>query len=178
MDEELKEYLRSQSADDAERLEQTIAALKAVPAEEIPRRISFVSDKVFEPNWWQRLFPSAAWNMGAAAIVAASILGHGYLARPVAAVPVAQAVPAVAQPSSTTQAESLEAAYQRRLDEAVRKLTVEQDARFRMAVAETEKRMAFEHRAAMVTVEENFNLMRKQMNRMILASAEVPAGQR
>jgi len=49
--------------------------------EEMPRRIAFVSDKVFEPRWWQMfLRPSFA----AALILAAAILVHAY-ARPDAA---------------------------------------------------------------------------------------------
>lgn len=35
------------------RLTATFAALNALPSEEPPRRIAFVSDKVFEPKWWQ-----------------------------------------------------------------------------------------------------------------------------
>ena len=33
----------------------TGAALMTVRDEEPPRRIAFVSDKVFQPTWWQRL---------------------------------------------------------------------------------------------------------------------------
>lgn len=48
--------------------------------EEIPRRIAFVSDKVFEPRWWQRLFtPSFA----AGCVVAAAILVHAFVRPPV-----------------------------------------------------------------------------------------------
>ena len=31
----------------------TLDALSTLREEEIPRRIAFVSDKVFEPRWWQ-----------------------------------------------------------------------------------------------------------------------------
>ena len=34
----------------------TLDALSTLREEEIPRRIAFVSDKVFEPRWWQKLF--------------------------------------------------------------------------------------------------------------------------
>ena len=36
------------------RLRLTLDALSTLREEEIPRRIAFVSDKVFEPRWWQR----------------------------------------------------------------------------------------------------------------------------
>ena len=33
----------------------TLDALSTLREEEVPRRIAFVSDKVFEPRWWQKL---------------------------------------------------------------------------------------------------------------------------
>ena len=57
----------------------TIDTLAALREEEVPRRIAFVSDKVFEPRWWETfLRPSFA----AALVVAAAIVMHGYLVRP------------------------------------------------------------------------------------------------
>jgi anti-sigma factor RsiW len=59
----------------------TIDTLSVLREEEVPRRIAFVSDKVFEPRWWQGLLrPSFA----AACVIAAAILAHGFLMRPAA----------------------------------------------------------------------------------------------
>lgn len=64
-------------------LQATRAALLSVAEEEPPRRIAFVSDKVFEPRWWQVL-----WNSGpklgfaGAAMLSAAIVVHGFAARP------------------------------------------------------------------------------------------------
>jgi anti-sigma factor RsiW len=59
----------------------TIDTLSALREEEVPRRIAFVSDKVFEPRWWEVfLKPSFA----AALVLAAAIVMHGYLMRPTA----------------------------------------------------------------------------------------------
>jgi hypothetical protein len=56
----------------------TLDALSTLREEEIPRRIAFVSDKVFEPRWWQKLWsPSFA----AGCVIAAAILVHAF-ARP------------------------------------------------------------------------------------------------
>jgi hypothetical protein len=54
----------------------TLDALSTLREEEVPRRIAFVSDKVFEPRWWQRI-----WNptFAAACVVAAAILVHGFV---------------------------------------------------------------------------------------------------
>jgi anti-sigma factor RsiW len=57
----------------------TIDTLAALREEEVPRRIAFISDKVFEARWWDIfLKPSFA----AACVVAAAIVMHGYMMRP------------------------------------------------------------------------------------------------
>ena len=59
----------------------TLDTLSTLREEEVPRRIAFVSDKVFEPRWWQRAFiPTfASPTFAAGALVAAAILIHGSL---------------------------------------------------------------------------------------------------
>ena len=54
----------------------TLDTLSTLREEEVPRRIAFVSDKVFEPRWWQRVFSP---TFAAGALVAAAILIHGSL---------------------------------------------------------------------------------------------------
>jgi anti-sigma factor RsiW len=54
----------------------TLDILSTLREEEMPRRIAFVSDKVFEPRWWQRVFSP---TFAAGALVAAAILIHGTL---------------------------------------------------------------------------------------------------
>ena len=57
----------------------TVDTLSALREEEVPRRIAFVSDKVFEPRWWETfLRPTFA----AACVIAAAIVMHGYMMRP------------------------------------------------------------------------------------------------
>jgi anti-sigma factor RsiW len=52
----------------------TLDTLSTLREEEMPRRIAFVSDKVFEPRWWQRTFSP---TFAAGVLVAAAILVHG-----------------------------------------------------------------------------------------------------
>ena len=52
----------------------TLDTLSTLREEEVPRRIAFVSDKVFEPRWWQRVFTP---TFAAGALVAAAILVLG-----------------------------------------------------------------------------------------------------
>jgi hypothetical protein len=66
-------------------LDLTRASLLSVPEEEPPRRIAFVSDKVFEPRWWERLWASGP-QLGfvSAALLAGAIIVHGYAQKPAA----------------------------------------------------------------------------------------------
>jgi anti-sigma factor RsiW len=55
-------------------LQATLGSLAMLRDEDAPRRIAFVSDKVFEPKWWQRLNPMVA----SACLIAAAIVAHGF----------------------------------------------------------------------------------------------------
>lgn len=67
-----REELRALSA--------TKAALMALPEEEPPRRIAFVSDKVFEPRWWQRLWTSGPQlGFAGAAMLSVAIVLHAFV---------------------------------------------------------------------------------------------------
>ena len=60
----------------------TLDTLSTLREEEIPRRIAFVSDQIFEPRWYQR-FGRSLWspNFAAACVIAGAILVHAF-ARP------------------------------------------------------------------------------------------------
>lgn len=69
--------------EELDRLNLTRAALASLEDEEIPRRIAFVSDQVFEPRWWQTVWHSGpVMGFASAALLAIAILAHGF-ARPV-----------------------------------------------------------------------------------------------
>jgi anti-sigma factor RsiW len=104
----------------------TLDALATLREEEVPRRIAFVSDKVFEPRWWQKLFlrPSFA----AAGVVAAAILVHGFV-RPVAAPTAPVDAAAITARVTAEVSQRLESQMTASIDTAVAK-----------AVADTEKR--------------------------------------
>ncbi len=59
----------------------TLDAMATLRDEEMPRRIAFVSDKVFEAKWYQRLWSP---TFAGALVMAAAILIHGF-ARPAGA---------------------------------------------------------------------------------------------
>src|ERR1700688_2484599 len=73
-------------SEELERLKLTHTALLALEEEEVPRRISFVSDRVFEPRWYETIWRSGpAMGFASAVILAAAILTYGFT-RPVVAV--------------------------------------------------------------------------------------------
>lgn len=62
--------------DELAAIRMTLDSMAFLREEEPPRRIAFVSDKVFEPRWWQRfLNPTFA----AACVVAAAIVTHAFV---------------------------------------------------------------------------------------------------
>ena len=54
----------------------TLDALSTLREEEAPRRIAFVSDKVFEPRWWQRMWSPA---FAGACVIALAVLVHAFV---------------------------------------------------------------------------------------------------
>lgn len=107
----------------------TLDAMATLREEELPRRIAFVSDKVFEPRWYQQLFlrPSFA----AALVIAAAILVHAFV-RPVGV------------PANTTAQVDMRAIEARVTAQVTAHLQSEMamavDAAVTKAVADTEKR--------------------------------------
>lgn len=109
--------------EELDRLNLTRSALASLEDEEIPRRIAFVSDRVFEPRWWQTMWHSGpVMGFASAAVLAIAILAHGYV-RPIT--PVA-ATPTV----DTAQIERrVEAQVSARLDAAVTKAVHDAEAK-------------------------------------------------
>ena len=85
----------------------TLDTLSTLREEEIPRRIAFVSDQIFEPRWYRRAFRSV-WsaNFAAACVIAGAILVHAFVhpATPDQAQLNAQIDAAVNQAVATVQA--------------------------------------------------------------------------
>lgn len=111
----------------------TLDAMATLGEEEVPRRIAFVSDKVFAPKWWHGVLrPSFA----AAAVVAAAILVHAFVRPPA---PVTASVDAAAMEARVTAAvqEKVAAEVDRRVASELSGAVEQAVAK---AVADTEKR--------------------------------------
>ncbi len=112
--------------EELDRLRATGAALLALRDEEIPQRIAFVSDKIFEPSplrrWWGGFWNSAARLGFAAAAILAIAMVVRTSPRPAATLQAPP--PAQAQLRTVSEAD-----VQARIDAAVTKAVAESEAR-------------------------------------------------
>jgi anti-sigma factor RsiW len=146
-----------------DRLRMTQAAMSSLGEEELPRRIAFVSDKVFEPRWWQRLWRSGP-QLGfiSASILAASILVHAWT-RPVP----------VVGPAGVSQAE-----VAHRIEAAVKEAEARQSAKTVQLLAAAEKRFEFDRAALMLAVDKEFDVLQKEVRRAIYIARNDGGGAR
>jgi anti-sigma factor RsiW len=151
--------------EELERLKLTQTALLTLEEEEVPRRISFVSDKVFEPRWYQTIWRSGpAMGFASAVVLAAAILVHGF----------AQSAAPVAATVDTAQMEQrIEREVNARLDAVVAKSVsdaqAKQAAEFAKVLDATEKRFETRRQADLATVQQAAEYYEKQMSRWQVA---------
>ncbi len=147
--------------DELSRLQLTQAALGALRDEELPRRIAFVSDKVFEPRWYQRLWRSGPQlGFASAALLAAAILVHAFAPRP--AVTVSSAAPAVDQAA-------IEREIDRRVHQAVTQAVADIEVRQQHKTAElletAQRKYDLDRRSTLDAIDAQTALLRRMQNR-------------
>lgn len=129
--------------EELDRLRLTEAALFSLRDEEVPQRIAFVSDPVFEPSPWRRWLASfwgSAARLGFASAAMLSIaLVVFALTRPAPAPAVVAPAPVAA--ASVSSAE-VQARIQAAVDTAVRESESRQQEKTERLVAEVERRAA------------------------------------
>jgi anti-sigma-K factor RskA len=158
--------------EELERLEITLAALQALPQEEIPRRIAFVSDPVFQPSLWQRFCNSGPrLAFAGAGLLSCAILLHGVMQQ--------QTPPPAPVANGITPAE-VQTIVSQAVSQAVAEVETRAQARTRQevaaAVAATEKRFERELQLLSATIQENETILRKQMNRLYVSNAGLTIG--
>jgi anti-sigma factor RsiW len=139
--------------EELERFRATEAALLTLREEEVPQRIGFVSDKVFEPSavrrWWNAFWGSAArLGFASAAMLSAAILVFA-LIRP---------APAPPPPVPPVNFAKLEA----ELHDAIQKAAAESEARQASKLGALEKRHQQEQEALRVAFAENLDILIKR----------------
>ena len=162
--------------EELDRLQVTRAAVRSLPEEEIPQRIAFVSDRVFEPSPWRRA-ARAFWSSSARlGFVSAAMLSCALvvtaLYRP---------APAPAGPAPVSQAQSarVEADFERRLQDAVRTAVAESEARQAEKTARLiqafEKRNYIDRQGLLIAVSQNMEVLRKQRNMAVHVANDLAA---
>lgn len=146
-----------------ERLDSMRTALASLPDEEPPQRIAFVSDKVFEPHWWQTIWKSGpAMGFASAGVLAIAIFVHAY-ARPAAA------------PVNTAEVEQrIEQQVNARIGAAVTQAVAaaeqRQDQRIEQAVAKAEQRFDAQYRNELASAHQMADYYRDQNARFMVAA--------
>lgn len=157
--------------DELERLKLTQTALLGMREEEPLRRLAFVSDKVFEPRWWQRMWRSApAMGLASAALLSCAILVHAYT-RP------AVVVQKTAVVDTASIERQVEARFDARLNavvaQAVAQVRREGDQKTVDTVAAAEQRFELQRRADLATFADNLEMIRKQNSRLFVAANNI-----
>jgi hypothetical protein len=150
-----------------DRLRVTMASLRILPDCEIPQRIGFVSDKVFEPSAVSR-FLSGFWNSAARlGFASACVLGAALLV---------SAYHRPAEVRKVVQATNQDVSKQ--VNEAVAKAVAQirvEDARITEAAIEsTNRKYEHEYQSRMAAVEESFTVLQKRLSNSLVASNERP----
>lgn len=147
--------------EELDRLNLTRSMLASLEDEEIPRRIAFVSDQVFEPRWWQTMWRSGpVMGFASAALLAAAILAHAFEARPAAAVDTAQIE------------KRIESRVNARVQAAVNEAQTKQSAEFAKVLNATEHRFETQRQADLANFLQADEYRQKQMARLEVASNE------
>jgi anti-sigma factor RsiW len=149
--------------EEIQRLRLTHTALLGIRDEEIPRRIAFVSDKVFEPNWWQRFWRSGPrLGFASAAMLSLAILMHG-ITRPA---PQTTTAPVDVSVIEARVQDELVKRLDAAIEQAVSRAEQRQTEKLAQVVAASEKRQELQRRADLVTVAENYDVIEKRLMRM------------
>ena len=151
-----------QCREELDRLRITEAALFSMRDEEIPQRIAFVSDKVFEPSPWRRAW-AAFWSSSArlgfasAAMLAAAIVFYAFHPAPAPA----PRVPTVATVAPVSDAE-IQQRVQAALDKAIPEIEARYEKRTEELVTDVEQRDLAERRRIMTLADATFDRMKTE----------------
>ena len=154
-----------------DRFNVTRVSMLELPQEEVPRRISFVSDKVFEPSWWQRFWQSGPKvGFASAAMIFAGFIVNALM------VP----APVVRQQADVNYAvidAKVKEEVARRLPavvgQAVSEARQQDSARLAVAVAAVEKKYQGQRQEDMAAMQATLDVWQRKLSRMYLASYEV-----
>jgi anti-sigma factor RsiW len=135
-----------------DQLRLTATALRTLPDREIPQRIAFVSDQVFEPSAWRRFWNSGArLGFASACVLAAALVVSAWHYRP------ATEIHTVVQSASASEIDAAVA-------KAVAQVRAEDAQMIKAAVETSERKRDAEYRTQMIAIEESFDRLRKRQS--------------
>ena len=170
-------HVRSCAAcrEEVERLRLTEAALFALRDEEIPQRIAFVSDKIFEPSPWRRAWTSfwgstARLGFASAAMLSTALIIFS-LARPAGtpAGPVSGRVSSVTATASVSEAE-----IQQRIQAAVDRAVADQESRLEKAFDERVAGLERRNQAMLLSADSDWKYMQREQLAVMRGSYGLP----
>jgi anti-sigma factor RsiW len=158
-----------------DRLRLTTAALRTLPDREIPQRIAFVSDRVFEPSafarFWNAVLPSNRLGFASACVLALAMVVSAWhfsaTSRPVEIRTVVQTASTPADPQQQISAAVAKAVAQVRVEDA---------RMIQAALQESERKHDQEYRNQMVAIQERLMVLQKRLGASYasMASNEIP----
>ncbi len=172
----MEEHLKTCAAcsQEVESLSLTTAALRRLPVREMPRRISFVSDPIFEPNWWQRFWSSAPrLGFASAAMLSLAIVVHALApgSTPPAAPPAAVASAAVEERVQAEIARRLPAAVNAAVDARVQAQLQPAMAEFAGKLQAYQKQVRDQRSADLRDIDVVFGALQKKVNNVWLTAS-------
>jgi hypothetical protein len=160
--------------EELDRLKLTEAALRSLPEEEAPQRIAFVSDKVFEPRWYETIWRSGpVMGFASAILLAAAILVHGFARA---------AGPATPPPVNTAEMEQrIEREVSARVDQAVSKAVSATEAKETQQIASmldaAEKRFETKRQTDLAVVQQAEQYYKQKTAQLMVAMNQDGPGQ-
>ncbi len=156
-------------ASELDRLRVTTAALRTLPDREIPQRIAFVSDRVFEPSWWRRFRNSGAqMGFASACVLALAIVVSAWHFAGARETEVRTVVQAASAPQTGVP--------QEQIDAAVAKAVAQVRAEDAEMIKAAERKRDAEYSDQMIAIKDNFAVLQKRLSvsYSMLAASETP----
>lgn len=156
--------------EELDRLQLTEAALFSLREEEIPQRIAFVSDPVFEPSPWRRWisdFWGSAARLGFASAAMLSIALVVFALHKPAPAPVAAVAPTAAVATVATVSDT---EIQARIDAAVAKAVGDAEARQTVKTKQATAELDMMRQRLLLAAEELDNSQKRNGSRLLRAS--------
>ncbi len=157
--------------EELDRLRITGVALASLLDEEIPQRIAFVSDKVFEPSLARRMWRDF-WGSAARLGFASATLLAGAL------IFFASHRPAGTAASETKIAQRVQAEVQKAVAQNVAQIEARQSRQTAELLAAAEERYTLQRQADMRAVDDQLSVLQKRYNVMLMASNDFVKGTR